>query len=441
MEKQRTIKAQVSLKGIGIHTGREANITFKPAPANSGINFIRVDLDNKPVIPAKLSFVLDESLRARRTSIGKNGTEVHTIEHLMASFYALGIDNIFVEIDSIEVPVFDGSAKEIVKALKQTGFTEQDASRNQLTIREPLWVNKDGSTIIILPSDKLTISYTLAYDHAGLKSQHNHFVVTPELFENKLAPSRTFCLKNEVEQLLKSGLAKGGSLNNTVIIDEKGAPSVELRFEDEFLRHKVLDLIGDIFLSGFFLKAHIIGIKSGHSLNMKIVQKIIAEYGSRKSEDGSQRAEVRGHKSDKTPFLDKEQIKKIIPHREPFLLIDEIVEMEETIAVGIKYVDENEYYFKGHFPGRPIMPGVLILEALAQVGGVLMLNKPRNKGKLAYFISINNAKFRKPVVPGDKLRLEIVVTRDKTRIGQVHGKALVNGSVAAEADLMFSMVD
>lgn len=436
MQNQQTIKNEISLKGIGIHTGKKVNITFKPAPQNSGINFIRTDLPAKPVIPACISYLLDASSRMRRTSIGKDTTEIHTIEHLMASFFALGIDNIYVQINGPESPGLDGSAKEIVSVLKKAGMCQQDAPRKELSIKEPLWVEEDDSALIILPDEIFSVSYILDYNHPGLLSQYNHFRVSPEVFEKELAPSRTFCLKDEVDELLNKGLGKGASLKNTVVIDEKGAPSVDLRFKDEFLRHKILDLIGDIFLTGYFLKAHIIGIKSGHDLNLKMAQIISTRYVKQQIKDYRLQITER-----RKPLLDREQIKKVIPHREPFLLIDEIIEMADTRAVGVKYVDESEYYFRGHFPGRPIMPGVLIIEALAQVGAVLMLNKPERRGKLAYFMIINNVKFRKAVTPGDKLRLEVEVTRLRTRTGQVYGKASVDGNLVCEADFMFSLVD
>lgn len=428
MKNQNTIKSEVSLQGIGIHTGEKVKVTFKPAPIDSGINFIRVDLPEKPAICANIPNVLEASLRIRRTAIGKENAQVHTIEHFMASFSGLGIDNINVEIDGPETPGLDGSAKEIVAALKKAGISQQQAQRRELSIKEPIYVEQKDCALVILPSEDFSVSYTLDYAHPGLGYQHNHFAITPEVFENEIAPSRTFCLKKEAQLLQKQNLGKGASLDNTIVIDEKGDPSVKLRFSDEFLRHKILDVIGDLFLSGHFLKAHVMGIKSGHFLNLKMAHRIITRY-------------PKGIKGAMAPLLDKEAIKKILPHREPFLMVDEMIDLGQATAVGIKYVDKSEYYFQGHFPGRPIMPGVLILEALAQVGGVLMLNKIENRGKLAYFMCIDNVKFRKTVVPGDKLRLEIEVTRLRTKAGQVHGKAFVGDGLVCEADLMFSLVE
>lgn len=435
MERQRTIKKQASLKGIGIHTGAKVDVTFKPALPDSGINFVRADLPGKPAIPADISYLLNMPTGTRRTSIGKDGIFVYTIEHYMASFFGLGIDNICIEINSTEPPGLDGSAKEIVNTLKAAGICEQDAERKTLSIKEPLWIEERDSAIIVLPSENLSISYVLDYGQAALESQYNHIRLDPAVFETEIAPSRTFCLKEEVNELLNKGIGKGASLSNTIVIDNKGAPSAPLRFKDEFLRHKILDLIGDIFLIGYFLKAHIIGIKSGHSLNLRMTQEIRKKYPP------EQKPEVRGQKSENKPIMDREQIKTILPHREPFLLVDEIIEIKELSAVGVKHVNESEYYFKGHFPGRPIMPGVLIIEALAQVGGVLLLNKPENQGRLAYFMSINNAKFRKTVVPGDKLRLEVEVVKLRTKTGLLRGRAFVAEALVAEADLMCSIVD
>jgi len=429
MQKQKTIKNKVNLEGVGIHTGVKAKVCFRGAPPNSGINFIRTDLPAAPIIPADASNLLDASLRERRTSIGTAGAEVHTIEHFMAAFFGLGIDNIYVEIDAVEMPGLDGSAKDIIEVLKKGEIYEQDAPQKQLIIKEPIWVEDKEGLLIVLPGSDLSISYTLDYNCEELKPQHNRFVITPENFTKEIAPSRTFCLKKEVNEILSKGLGKGASQdNNTIVLDGEGVPSVDLRFKDEFLRHKVMDIMGDIFLTGCFLKARIIGIKSGHALNLKMAQEIRHRYG------------IRAQSREK-PLMDANDIKKILPHRAPFLMVDEIIELGETTAVGIKYVQNEEYYFRGHFPGRPVMPGVLILEALAQVGGALMLTRPKCKGKIAYFMSINNAKFRKVVKPGDKLYLNVEVTRFKTKTGQVHGKAFVNGAVVAQADLMFALVE
>ncbi|MFH0731754.1 MAG: UDP-3-O-acyl-N-acetylglucosamine deacetylase [Candidatus Omnitrophota bacterium] len=436
MQKQKTLKKEVSLKGTGIHTGEQVNITFKPALPNSSINFLRTDLPDSPLMPATLAHLLDAQLRVRRTSIGKDKAQAHTIEHLMAVFCGLGIDNILVEMDGPEAPGLDGSAAKIVEVIKTAGLMEQDAPRKELLIKDPLWVDEKDSCVVVLPSDHFSVSYILDYSHAGIEPQYNHFRIIPEIFEKEIAPSRTFCLKEEIDSLTRLGLGKGASPKNTIIIDSDGRTTADLRFKDEFLRHKVMDLIGDLFLTGYFLKAHIIAIKSGHSLNLKIAQAVKSRY----IDNGNTKTN-RTAASGEKPLMDKEAIKGVLPHREPFLLIDEIIELGELTAVGVKHVDDSEYYFRGHFPGRPVMPGVLIVEALAQVGGALMLSKPENKGKLAYFMSINSAKFRRVVKPGDKLRLEIEVTRFRTKVGQVHGKAFVDGQLVCEADLMFSLVD
>ncbi|MGE4357334.1 MAG: bifunctional UDP-3-O-[3-hydroxymyristoyl] N-acetylglucosamine deacetylase/3-hydroxyacyl-ACP dehydratase [Candidatus Omnitrophota bacterium] len=440
MEYQRTIKEEVELEGIGLHTGEKVKIRFKPSPPDSGIVFQRVDLPNKPFIQATINNVIDINRSPRRTSIGNNGGEVHTVEHLMAVLSILNIDNILIEIDGPEVPGMDGSAFPFLEVLEKAKIESQNALRKFFQIREPIWISEGDASIVILPSQEFKISYLLSYDHHPyLRPQYLNVVVGRDIFVKEIAPARTFCLEEEVEVLKHQGLGLGANYENTVVVGERGILKNRLRFEDEFARHKVLDLIGDLYLLGYSLKGHVIAIKSGHPLNIKLLQKI--EQQRLRFAEGAIKSVSTNFELDKN-YLDINDIQKILPHRYPFLFVDKIIEIEEDKrAVGIKNVTIDDYYFQGHFPGRPVMPGVLIVEAMAQVAGVLMLSKKENQGKLAYFMSIDNVKFRRTVLPGDQLRLEVEVVRLKSKTGQVHTKAFVDSRVVAEADLMFALVD
>jgi len=434
---QRTIKKPIELNGIGLHTGANVHLKFKPAPTNTGINFIRVDIKDSPMIKADISNVMDQDKSPRRTSVGNGSAEVHTIEHLMAALWSQGIDNIIIEIDGPELPGLDGSAMGFIDILKKAGIENQAAAKKVYTVKSPVWVEQDGAMIMVLPDNQFRVSYTLNYEHPLLKAQYISFDIDGDTFEKEIASARTFCLEKEVSDLRERGLGKGANYENTVVVGQKGVIDNDLRFEDEFARHKILDLLGDLYLLGYHIKGHIIAIRSGHPLNIQLVDKINAQR--EKNQAGGIRAVYVETGSN---VLDSSDIQKILPHRYPFLLVDKIIELEEDKrAVGIKNVTINEQFFTGHFPGSPVMPGVLIIEAMAQVAGVLMLNKKENVGKVAYFISLDNAKFRKTVLPGDQLRLEVEVVKLKSKTGQVHTKALVDGSVVSEADLMFALVD
>jgi len=436
MESQRTIKKEVELEGVGLHSGAKVKVRLLPAGPNAGISFIRNDLAGGPVIKANISNVMELSRRPRRTSLSCDSVEVHTIEHLMATLCGLMIDNVKIEINGPEVPGLDGSALPFVELVRKAGIEEQSALRKFFQIREPIWLEENDAILAILPDSEFKISYTLSYNNPMLKAQYISFTVTPEVFEKEIAPSRTFCLESEAEELRKQGLGKGANLDNTLIVGQHGVIKNKLRYDDEFARHKVSDLIGDLYLLGTPIKGHVIAVKSGHPLNIKLIQRI--KQQEERVRDGGIRAKSPGIVG--TP-LDINDIQKILPHRYPFLLIDRIVELEEDKrAVGIKNVTMNEFFFPGHFPDRPIMPGVLIIEALAQVTGVLMLNKRENLGKYAYFMSMDKVKFRKSVVPGDQLILETQVSRLKSRTVQVKAVASVEEKIVAEAELMFAIV-
>ncbi|MEK6727956.1 MAG: UDP-3-O-acyl-N-acetylglucosamine deacetylase [Candidatus Omnitrophota bacterium] len=437
MVKQNTIAKELSLKGIGLHTANKVNLTFKPAGIDSGINFIRIDLPGKPVIKACVDSLLPPQFSPRRTSIGTDSVNVQTIEHLMAALAGRAIDNINIEIDNNEVPGLDGSSLNFLEILEKAGIAAQDKVRQQYSIREPVFVEEDGSSIIAVPSEEFRISYTLNYNHSALKTDFMELDLNPQVFKREIASARTFCLEDEANELQRHGMGRGANYENTLVVGKKGVIKNKLRFENEFVRHKMLDLIGDLYLIGSALKGHIIALRSGHSLNLKLAKKL-SQQKMRFSAGG---IGVKYHPA-AGEELDVEAIKKILPHRDPFLFIDKIVSLEMgKRATGIKNLTMEDYFFKGHFPGRPVMPGVLIVEAMAQVGGVMMLAPEENRGKLAFFLSANNIKFRRTVLPGDQLVLEVEAGRIKSKTGQVFGKAFVEGKLVAEADLMFALVE
>ena len=437
-EPQCTIAKEVFMNGLGIHTGEPVSIRVLPAPANAGIVFIRTDLPHRPTIPVKSSQVVDLEKSVRRTTLSKHGVEVQTVEHFMASLWGMGIDNAYVEVTSAEMPGLDGSAIQFLQQFKAAGTTEQPAPRRYITLREPLVVEEGESSIVVFPAETLRISYLLSYDrHPLLKSQFVSFASSNGSFEQAIAPARTFCLKDEAESLRTAGFGKGASFENTLVLGAEGVMHNTLRFEDEFARHKILDLLGDLYLLGGHLRAHVIAIKSGHPLNVKLLKKLdqaMEQWKLGSLQSATSEVMV-------GPELDITQIEKILPHRYPFLLVDRVTSLSETRAVGLKCVTINDYFFRGHFPGRPVMPGVLIVEAMAQVGGIIMLNKQENRGRLAYFMAVDKVKFRKPVVPGDVLVLEAELGRLRARTGQVMGRALVDGKLVCEAEFMFALMD
>jgi UDP-3-O-[3-hydroxymyristoyl] N-acetylglucosamine deacetylase/3-hydroxyacyl-[acyl-carrier-protein] dehydratase len=439
MDRQKTIQKEISLSGIGLHTANKATVTFKPAEEYSGITFVRVDLPGKPVVKATVDNLLMSSSASRRTCVGPAGAEIQTIEHLMAALSGYGIDNIVIEIDNNEVPGMDGSSLSFTEAFNKAGIREQDKEKQYFFIKEPLYVEEGDASIVVLPSSEYKLSYTLNYNHPLLRAEFFSLAVEAESFRNQVAPARTFCLESEAGELQRKGFGQGANYDNTLVVGEKGVVRNKLRFDDEFVRHKLLDLMGDLNLLGFPIKGHVVALKSGHSLNLKIAKKIFEQ--KKKSVSAAIPAPL-SYEIPQEGAMDVNTIMKILPHREPFLFVDRIVTLEKgKRCVGIKNVTINDYFFKGHFPGKPVMPGVIIVEAMAQVGGVMMLSPEENRGKLAFFMTMNNIKFRKTVVPGDQLVLEVEAGKIKSKTGQIFGRALVDGKIVCEAELMFALAD
>ena len=436
MHKQKTIAKEISYSGIGLHTGNQATITFKPAPEDYGVRFVRVDMDGKPEIEANIKNVVGVT---RGTTLANGEARVHTVEHILASLYALGIDNVMIELDNNEPPVADGSAFPFVEILKQVGVVEQTKEKAYLKIENTIKYKQGDAELIIVPSDTFKISCTISYNHPILETQFLSFCMEDNDFCNEIAPARTFCFDYEIECLQQEGLAKGGSLENAIVIGEKKIHNKELRFTDEFVRHKVLDIIGDLYLLGRQIKGHVIAFKCGHSVNVEFAKEIAKNISEVKVVE--EKTEYK--KSWEGKVLNITDIMNIIPHRYPFLLVDKVIITDEAkTAVGFKNVTMNEEFFQGHFPGRPVMPGVLIVEAMAQTSCVLFLSKPElAKTKLALFMGINEVKFRKQVIPGDVLRFEIEIIRARDRGGKLLGKAFVEENLVAEAEIMFSLVD
>ena len=459
MSKQHTISNPVSLKGVGIHTGREVNLTFKPAEENFGYAFCRTDLPEKPIIEANINFVVNTD---RGTNLDKNGIKIKTSEHVLAALVGMEIDNVLIELDASEPPIMDGSSKYFVEALQKAGIKEQKAIRNEYVVKEVIsyYDENTGSDITVIPSNSYEVTTMVDFGTKILGTQ-NATMKKISQFNTEFANARTFSFLHEIEMLLDNGLIKGGDLNNAIVYVDKELSdetmsklkkafntdklsvksngildNLNLHYPNEAARHKLLDVVGDLALLGTRIKGKVIANKPGHFVNSMFTKHLSSIIKNEKRNLAPQIDLT------KPPIMDVNQIQELLPHRPPFLFIDKILEISDDHVIGLKNVTMNEDFFNGHFPGKPIMPGVLQIEAMAQAGGVLILNTvPDPQNYLTFFAKIDNAKFKYPVVPGDTLIFKCELLSPLRRgICHMRAQAFVDGKLTSEADLMAKII-
>ena len=448
MLQQQTLAKPASFSGIGLHSGNKVEMTLLPAPPNSGITFRRVDLDSRAEIPAQVGNVAETD---RSTTISKGNTKVQTVEHVLAALYGFGITNAVVELNASEPPVADGSARQFCKMIHASGIEAQAERVEPITVTDPIEYTHNGTVISAFPHDGFKVTCTSS-DKGGRFTQFFSVELTPESWESEIAQARTFCFYEEIEYLIKNGLIRGGSLENAIVIRDDAVLTTEpMRYREEFVRHKILDIIGDLSLVGSPVHGHIVAVKPGHAANCGLARRILQQAQSTRV--AAQSFSPPDEKPAKQPIqpepsqvseettapLDAEQIMQILPHRYPFLMVDRVTRIDGNQITAEKNVTINEPYFQGHFPGHPIMPGVLQLEAMAQVAGILMLKQADNAGKIAYFMSAEKVKWRKPVKPGDVLQIDIELLRARGKVAKARGVCTVRGDLVSEAEITFSL--
>ncbi|MGH7474734.1 MAG: UDP-3-O-acyl-N-acetylglucosamine deacetylase [Longimicrobiales bacterium] len=423
--RQQTLAAETELEGVGLHTGERTRLRFRPAAPDQGIRFRRVDLTGEPEIRAGLEQV---SSTERGTSLGSDSVGVQTVEHLLAAAAALRLDNLVIEIDGPEVPIVDGSFRPFVQLFTDAGVVEQDRNARHVRLEQPVMAaGSGGASYVAVPAARYRISATIEFDHPLIGRQYGSFDVDASCFATELAPARTFGFLREADQLRRRGLARGATLDNALVLDEGGLAGGELRFHDEFVRHKIGDIVGDLALLGARLEVHVIADRPSHAGNLALARELLRHANT----------------GDGAPIVDSQKIMQYLPHRYPMLLVDRVVEFEAgKRIVGIKNVTINEPFFQGHYPGHPIMPGVLIIEAMAQVGGLLLMDAIENpEDKVVYFMSLDNVKWRRPVTPGDQIRFELEMLQLRRHVCRMRGVGRVDGQVVAEAEMMARIVD
>lgn len=449
-EQQQTLGKVARYAGVGLHSGNRVNMSFVPAPPNTGIRFRRVDLEDKPEIEARVENVAQTN---RSTTLAKGNAKIQTVEHVLATFAGFRIDNAIVELDANEPPIADGSSRYYCKMVEEAGIVQQGEKREAYRVTAPLEIQTKESLVSIFPHEGFKISCTSS-DDQGRFSQFLSIEITPDTWRNDLAHARTFCFFDEIEYLIKNGLIKGGSLENAVVIRDDAVLTTEpLRYPDEFVRHKILDMLGDLSLLGYPLAGHVVAVRPSHTVNCELARMISAQMRkplvamqafspppTAKIQNVPSPAEIEAMLASGSS-LTIDQVLQILPHRYPFLMVDRITRIDGNKITGIKNVSVNEPHFQGHFPNHPIMPGVLQLEGIAQVAGILMLRQAENIGKLAYFMSAESVKWRKPVVPGDTLRIEVELLKSRGKIGKAKGICYVGDEAVSEAEVTFMLVD
>src|SRR6202030_1194794 len=435
-ELQHTVGKPAGFSGTSLHTGEKVTLKLQPAPVDHGIKFKRKDLQDEPTIDAKI-----DNLKTveRATTIGEGSVRVHTVEHVLAALFAMGVDNAIVEMDANEPPIGDGSAQPYVDVINRAGVAAQEAPRKLFNVRESMHVEaKTGALLVLLPDETFRISCT----QAGPNNRFTQFLsteVTPAIFEREIAPARTFVYYEEVQSLMDKNLIKGGSLENAVVVRGDAVLSKEpLRFQDEFVRHKILDIVGDLALVGCRIRGHLIAVKPGHAANAELAR-AVAKERSRREALTIPRVVPKGDGG-----LDSGEVMQILPHRYPFLMVDRIISFDEsgTKCIGVKSVTINEPFFQGHFPGHPVMPGVMQVEAMAQVASLLLFKLAKTTSRIGYFMSADDVKFRKPVMPGDTMFIHAELTKARgERLAKAKCHCVVNDAIVSEGELMFTFLD